>query len=69
MAENLDLYLPYLYNEVTLDSGVENHFSKSFLANTEVPQSIRQQCQYSRDFRLSKVQNGHVLWTLIDPML
>ena len=59
MAENLDLYLPYLDNDLTLDPGVENHFSKSFLANTEVPPLIRQQCQYSRDFRLSKIQNGH----------
>ena len=52
-------YLPHLENDLIVDPSAANHFSKSFHANTEVLQAIRQQCQDSRDFRLSKIQNGH----------
>ena len=52
IADTLEPYLPHLENDFMADLSAENHFSKSFLANTEVPQVIRQQCQGSRDFRL-----------------
>ena len=59
IADTLESNLPHLKNDFIADLSAANHFSKSFLANTEVPQVIRQQCQDSRDFRLSKIQNGH----------
>ena len=42
MVENLHVYLPYPENDLISNPGVENNFSKRFLANTEVPQSIKQ---------------------------
>ena len=43
----------------SLDPSAQTYFSKSFMANKEVPDIIRQQCHNSKDFQLSKKQNGH----------
>ena len=55
----LEFELSQLEQDLIVNPNVENHFSKSLLANREIPQDIRQQCQNSRDFNLSKMQNGH----------
>ena len=52
-------YLVQCDIDTVLDPLVDSQFSKSFLFNSEIPQHIRQQCQYSRNFRFSQVQNGH----------
>ena len=55
----LELDLHHLELDLTTDLVPDTHFSKSFMANKDVPQVIRQQCYNSKDFQLSKIQNGH----------
>ena len=58
-TQMLESELHQLENDLTVDPIAESYFSKSFMANKEVPQTIRQQCHNSKDFQLSKTQNGH----------
>ena len=58
-TQGLESDLQRLELDLTIDPIPETHFSKSFMANKDVPQVIRQQCHNSKDFQLSKMQNGH----------
>ena len=58
-TQRLEFDLHQLELDLITDPIAETHFSKSFMANKEVLHIIRQQCHYSKDFQLSKMQNGH----------